>query len=111
MTTANTPRPRVDFADAAAVAERVRSHAATMGLRGARRLVLAAVLTMLCVNWSKITDDRMRLRQLVETITEAGGRRYDLKTIGRALASLAADGLIVYRPAQGRGTTAFIAIH
>ena len=41
----------------------------------------------------------------------AGGRHYDLKTVGRALASLAADELIVYRPAQGRGARAFIAIH
>ncbi|MEX7474259.1 hypothetical protein AB4Z39_31685 [Mycobacterium adipatum] len=105
-------RARVEFSDAAAVTERVRSHAATLGLRGSRRLVLAAVLTMLCAGtWSKITDDQMRLRQLVNEITAAGGRRYDLKTIGRALASLAADELIVYRPAQGRGKHAFIAIH
>jgi hypothetical protein len=78
---------------------------------GARRLVLTAVLTMLCEKWSKITDDKMRLAQLANVITEGGGRRYDLKTIGRALASLAADGLIVYRPAQGRGARAFVAIH
>lgn len=108
----STPRERVEFGDAATVTERVRSQAATMKLRGARRLVLAAVLTMLCAGqWSKVTDDKTRLRQLVEEISAAGGRRYDLKTIGRALASLAADELIVYRPAQGRGRTAVIAIH
>ncbi len=108
----STPRERVEFGDAAAVTERVRSHAASLGLRGAPRWVLAAVLAMLCAGtWSKITDDRMRLRQLVDEITAAGGRRYDLKTIGRALAALAADELIVYRPAQGRGRRAYIAIH
>ena len=53
----------------------------------------------------------MGLPQIVELIVAAGGRRYDLKTIGRALAGLAADEVIVYRPAQGRGARAFIAIH
>ena len=68
------------------------------------------MLKLLC-GWSKITDDRVGLPQIVELIAAAGGRRYDLKTIGRALAGLAADELIVYRPAQGRGARAFIAIH
>ena len=93
----------MEFSDAATVRERVGTHAAQMRLRGARRHVLAAVLTLLC-GWSKITDDRVGLPQIVELIAAAGGRRYDLKTIGRALAGLAADELIVYRPAQGRGT-------
>lgn len=105
------PRERVEYSDATTVLERVQSHAATMRLRGARRMVLSAVLTMLCRRWSKIADDKMRLAQLVEVITEAGGRRYDLKTVGRALASLAADDLIVYRAARGRGARAFVAIH
>jgi hypothetical protein len=48
---------------------------------------------------------------VVELVAAGGGRRYDLKTIGRALASLASDELIVYRPAQGRGARAFLAIH
>lgn len=104
-------RERVRFDDASTVRERVQSRATQMRLRGARRLVMAAVLTMLCEKWSKITDDKMRLAQLVNEITTAGGRRYDLKTVGRALASLAADEFIVYRPAQGRGARAFIAIH
>ena len=81
-----------------------------MRLRGARRHALAAVLKLLC-GWSRITDDRVGLPQIVELIAAAGGRRYDLKTIGRALAGLAADEVIVYRPAQGRGARAFIAIH
>jgi hypothetical protein len=81
-----------------------------MRLRGARQHALAAVLKLLC-GWSKITDDRVCLAQIVELIAAAGGRRYDLKTIGRALAGLAAAEVIVYRPAQGRGARAFIAIH
>ena len=90
--------------------ERVVSRASQMRLRGARQHALTAVLTLLC-GWSRITDDRVGLPQVVELIVAAGGRRYDLKTVGRALASLAADELIVYRPAQGRGARAFIAIH
>ena len=81
-----------------------------MRLRGARQHALTAVLKLLC-GWSKITDDRVSLPQIVELIAAAGGRRYDLKTIGRALAGLAADEVIVYRPAQGRGARAFVAIH
>lgn len=89
----------------------METHAAELHLRGARAQVLSAVLTMLCTRWSKITDKRMRLSQLVDVITEHGGRRYDLKTIGRALSGLAAEELITYRPAQGRGTCAVITIH
>ena len=103
-------RARVRFSDATTVRERVEAHASQMRLRGARQHALTAVLKLLC-GWSKITDDRVGLPQIVELITAAGGRRYDLKTIGRALAGLAADEVIVYRPAQGRGTRAFIAIH
>ena len=86
-------RQRVEFSDAAKVRERVETNAAQLRLRGARRHVLAAVLKLLC-GWSKITDDRVGLPQIVELIAAAGGRRYDLKTIGRALAGLAADELI-----------------
>lgn len=100
----------MDFSDAATVRERVEADAARLRLRGARRHALAAVLKLLC-GWSKIADDRVGLPQVVELIAAAGGRRYDLKTIGRALAGLAADELIVYRAAQGRGTRSFIAIH
>jgi hypothetical protein len=103
-------RQRVRFSDAAVIRERVQADAARLRLRGARAHVLGAVLQLLC-GWSKITDDRVRLPQVVELVAAAGGRRYDLKTIGRALAGLAADQLIVYRPAQGRGRRAFIAIH
>ena len=103
-------RQRVRFSDAEIIRERVESHASQLRLRGARRHVLAAVLKLLC-GWSRIADDRVGLPQIVELIAERGERRYDLKTIGRALAGLAADELIVYRPAQGRGARAMIAIH
>ncbi len=103
-------RQRVRFADATAVRERVEEHAAPLRLRGAPAHALAAVLGMLC-GWSRLTDNRLALRQIVDLIAEAGGRRYDLKTVGRALARLAEAELIVYRAAQGRGAQAFIAIH
>ncbi|MCA2338275.1 hypothetical protein [Mycobacterium avium] len=99
------------FADAQRVISRVHNDVAAQGLRGAPRLVLAAVLAMLCERWSKVTDDRMRLTQLAHEITSRGGRRYHLKTVGRALAGLAALELVTYRPAQGRGGFAGVAIH
>lgn len=110
ISAAPRPRERVLYDDAEKVRERIESRAAQLGLRGARHHALKAVLKLLC-GWSKITDDRLSLPQVVELIVAAGGRRYNLKTIGRALAGLAADELIVYRPAQGRGTRAFVAIH
>lgn len=103
-------RQRVRFEDATTVRERVQEHAAPLRLRGAPAHALTAVLEMLC-GWSKLTDNRLALRQVVNLIAEAGGRRYDLKTIGRALATLADADLIVYRAAQGRGARAFVAIH
>lgn len=106
-----SPRERVLFSDAERVRERVVTCAAQLGLRGARKWVLAAILTLLCERWSKITDDRMRLNQIVDEIMVRGGRRYDVKTVGRALSALAADELITYRSAQGRGGFAEVAIH
>jgi hypothetical protein len=103
-------RQRVAFADAQVVRERVEAAAGCLPLRGARRQVLAAALKLLC-GWSRITDDQIGLTQVVELIAASGGRRYDLKTVGRALASLAADELLVYRAAQGRGNRAFLGIH
>ncbi|AGB27180.1 hypothetical protein Mycsm_07083 (plasmid) [Mycobacterium sp. JS623] len=105
-----SPRPRVEFSDAAAVRERVEGSAAELRLRGARRHALTAVLKLLC-GYSRLTDDRVGLSQIVDLIAAAGWRRYDVKTVGRALASLAADELILYRPAQGRGKHALVAIH
>lgn len=98
------PRPRVEFSDAAAVRERVESSAAELRLRGARRHALTAVLKLLC-GYSRLTDDRIGLSQIVDLIAAAGRRRYDVKTVGRALASLAADELILYRPHKAAGST------
>lgn len=103
-------RPRILFSDAALVRARVESRASQLCLRGARRHVLTAVLALLC-GWNRISDDRVALGQIVDLVVAGGGRAYDLKTVGRALASLAADQLIAYRPASGRGTRATVAIH
>ncbi len=103
------PRPRVKFADARQVRARVEAHAEPMRLTGARRHVLTAVLALLC-GWSRVTDDTVRLAQIVEAAAGACGRRYDLKTVGRALAALAAAGVITYVPACGRGRHAQIGI-
>lgn len=104
-------RDRVSNPDAETVHARVVERAAQLRLRGARQWVLTAVLWLLCERWTKITDDQLRLSQIVDEITRRGGRRYDLKTIGRALASLAGHELISYQPAQGRGGFAVVAIH
>ena len=103
-------RPRIHFSDARRVRQRVETHAETLNLRGARRHVLNAVLGLLC-GWSRVTDDAIRLSQIVTAITDAGGRCYDLKTVGRALAGLTEAELITYVPARGRGARARIDIH
>ncbi|MEY8019053.1 hypothetical protein [Mycobacterium servetii] len=90
---------------------RVVEQAAQLRLRGARQWVLTAVLWLLCERWTKIADDQLRLSQIVDEISRRGGRRYDLKTVGRALAALAGHELISYQPAQGRGGFAVVAIH
>ncbi|HZE17304.1 MAG TPA: hypothetical protein VE197_17280, partial [Mycobacterium sp.] len=73
-------------------------------------MVLTAVLQLLC-DWSRISDDAVRLAQVKALAATATGRRYDDKTIGRALAALAAGELITYLAARGRGKRAVIAIH
>jgi len=103
-------RPRVRISDARRVRDRVESHASHLRLRGARKHVLQAVLWLLC-DHKRITDDRVHLHQIVWRIVHDHKHRYDPKTVGRALASLAADKLITYQPARGRGRCAVIAIH
>lgn len=103
-------RQRITFSDAALIRERVETAASQLSLRGARRHTLQAAQKLLC-GWSRITDDHVALAQVAALIVAGCGRRYDLKTIGRALASLAADELLVYRAAQGRGNRAFLGIH
>lgn len=102
------PRDRISFADAANVGQRVETAARVLKLRGARAGVLAAVLALTC-GFKRIDDDAVALRHVAARIP--GGRVYDVKTLGRALAGLAAESLIVYRPAQGRGAKAYIGIH
>ena len=97
-------------ADARRVQLRVQSHAATLGLGGARKQVLLAVLELLC-GWKRLSDDQIRLTQLVNLCANHSGHRYDLKTIGRALRALHAAELITYEAARGRGNHATIAIH
>ena len=109
-TVRTTPRARVRFTDAARVRRQVTAQAAQLSLRGAPREALAAVLALLC-GWSRVSDDAIALAQISHVIAASGGRRYDLKTIGRALARLHAVDLIEYRPARGRGRRALIAIH
>lgn len=103
------PRPRIQFEQADLVWIRVLNRAKELNVRGARSHVLGAVLKLLC-GWSRISDDEIRIAQIVDEITGGGGRAYDPKTVGRALSSLAAEGLIVYRPACGRGACALIEI-
>lgn len=103
-------RCRVAVADARRVQLRVQSHAATLGLGGARKQVLLAVLELLC-GWKRLSDDQIRLTQLVNLCANHSGHRYDLKTIGRALRALHAAELITYEAARGRGNHATIAIH
>lgn len=102
------PRDRVSFADAAQMRRRVEDAASPLKLRGARAGVLAAVLALTC-GYKRIDDDAVALRHVAARIP--GGRVYDAKTLGRALAGLAAASLIVYRPARGRGAKAYIGIH
>lgn len=103
-------RPRIDKRDARRVRKQVESAAAQLRLRGARKYVLEAVLVLLCDKF-RITDDRMKLRHIMWEIHTQIGYRYDLKTLGRALASLADDNLLTYKPACGRGNNAVVALH
>lgn len=107
---ATTPlaRPRIAFADADLVRERVQSAAAESQLAGARDAVLRAVLKLLC-GWSRIKDDRIRIHQIIDQLEP--GLAYDPKTVGRALAALQRGEFIVYTAARGRGRFAEIAIH
>lgn len=72
--------------------------------------MLRAVLHLTC-GWKRITDDAVHLHHIARLILDEDGHHYDLKTVGRALASLAADHLIGYTPARGRGKHAIISIH
>ncbi len=105
---ARKPRDRISFADAAAIEQRVLARAAELGLRGSRAGVLAAVLALTC-GYKRLDDAAVALRHITARIP--GVRTWNAKTVGRALAWLAQQELIVYRPAQGRGATAYVAVH
>lgn len=77
------------------------------GVRGAVSEVLDAVIALLPGGWSKIRDNRIRLRQLVALCPSRPHQR----TVGRALRRLADLDFLRYTPACGRGTNAEIVVH
>lgn len=101
------PRPRILPSDARMVARRLEDAADALGLTGAARHVLTAVIELLPLRWKRVRDDRVQLAQVVELCPVTHHQR----TVGRELARLAERGLITYTPARGRGRTATIAIH
>lgn len=103
-------RDRISVADAARVRSRVETAAAPLKLRGAQAWVLKAVLMLTC-DYKTIADTQLALRHVASRIVKAGGRDYDFKTIGRALAALTRAELITYQAARGRGAKATLAIH
>lgn len=88
---------------------RVQDAADTLGLSPARQAVLSAALQLLC-GWSRVTDDQVRLGQLVQLCREHG-RVVDPKTVARALAEFTRAEIFSYTPARGRGTYATLAVH
>ncbi|SIJ21005.1 Uncharacterised protein [Mycobacteroides abscessus subsp. abscessus] len=103
------PRPRIKVCDAELVRARVEARAVELKVRCGTQRVLSAVLTLL-LDWKRVRDDRMRIYQIAARFPE-GTRLVTATTIGRLLAKLDRMGLIVYRPAIGRGGYAHIAIH
>ena len=107
-----TPSPvrqRVQSRDAHLVRARVEAAADELGLRCATRRVLSAVLTLV-VGYNRIRDDLVRIHHIAARFP-AGTRLVTPTTIGRLLTKLDDLGLIIYRPARGRGRHASIAIH
>jgi len=100
-------RPRVDFHSADCVEVRMTEAGRQAGIGGAVSEVLEAVITMLPRHWSKIRDNRIRLRQLVNLCPS----RPHPRTVGRALRRLADLNFVHYQPACGRGATAQITVH
>lgn len=102
-------RPRIRPSDARLVRSRVEQRAAELNIRCASLRALQGVLTLL-LDHNVIRDVRVRLHHVMQRFP-AGTRFVAYKTLGRVLAQLQQDGLIVYRPAQGRGCYAGLAIH
>lgn len=109
MSRPRQPRPRIRDRDAHLVRARVEARAAALGLRCGTLLVLTAVLALL-LGWKRVRDDEVAIRHVAVRFPP-GTRPLSAATIGRRLARLADLGLIVYRPARGRGRGASIAIH
>jgi len=77
------------------------------GIRGAVSEVFDAVIELLPRQWSRIRDNQIRLRQLLNLCPSRPHQR----TVGRALRRLADLDLVHYEPACGRGATALIKVH
>ncbi len=92
------------------VLHRVESAAESLGIRCGTKLVLDAVLYLIVGKWKRISDDQVRVSQILEHFPP-GTKRLNPRTVTRNLARLHALDLIVYRPAQGRGCRAEIHIH
>ena len=87
----------------------MEDRAAQLGLRCGLLAVLTAVLALLC-GYKRLRDDEVAIRHVAARIP-AGARCLSATTIGRLLRKLDRLELIVYRPACGRGRSAYIAIH
>lgn len=105
------PRQRIDLkVHRPLVLHRVESAAESLGVRCGTKLVLDAVLYLVVGKWKRISDDQVRVAQILEHFPR-GVKRLSPRTVTRNLARLHALELIVYRPAQGRGCRAEICIH
>lgn len=100
-------RPRISYHCADLVTLRMAEAGRTARLGGVVAEVLDAVIDLLPSRWTRISDDRVRLRQLVALCPSNPHQR----SVGRALARLERLNVIHYSPAQGRGATATIAVH
>lgn len=105
------PRQRIDLkVHRPLLLHRVESAAESLGVRCGTKLVLDAVLYLVVGKWKRISDDQVRVSQILEHFPR-GAKRLSPRTVTRNLARLHALDLIVYRPAQGRGCRAEIHIH
>ena len=100
-------RPRVNYHSADCVTLRMTEAGRQARVRGSVSEVLGAVIALLPRDWSRISDNRVRLSQLVNLCPSRPHQR----TVGRALRRLADLDFLHYEPACGRGATALIQVH
>jgi hypothetical protein len=100
-------RPRISYHCADLVTLRMAEAGRAARLGGVAAEVLNAVIDLLPSRWTRIRDDRVRLRQIVALCPSNPHQR----SVGRALARLERLDVIHYSPAQGRGATATISVH